>query len=167
MYCTTNNMKYKPWKLPGHDCERSGFWNAPFVYERHWSQQDGATSHTATLSIIWRGTFFQVDSFLDYETLWLPRSPELSPLTSFFALCPPHPLYSTDTSSNVWGAADKDSGRDSCYQKREGGSVKTQLSRYRIYWVDCDDMFRPCLAIFRLFHTKSYRRHVLTHFIGQ
>jgi hypothetical protein len=33
-------------------------------------------------------------------------------------------------------------------QKREGGSVKTQMSRYPIYWVDCD-MFRPFLAIFR------------------
>jgi len=54
---------------------------------KHWFQQDGATSHTATVSIIWCGTFFQVDSCLDYETLWLPRSTEPSLLTSFFGVC--------------------------------------------------------------------------------
>jgi hypothetical protein len=32
---------------------------------------------------------------------------------------------------------------------RVGGSVKTQLSQDRIYWLDDDDMFQPCLAIFR------------------
>jgi len=32
---------------------------------------------------------------------------------------------------------------------RVGGSVKTQLSWDRIYWLDDDDMFRPCSAIFR------------------
>jgi len=32
---------------------------------------------------------------------------------------------------------------------RVGGSVKTQQSLGRIYWLDDDDMFRPCLAIVR------------------
>jgi len=32
---------------------------------------------------------------------------------------------------------------------RVGGSIKTQLSQDHIHWLDNDDMFQPCLAIFR------------------